>query len=121
MSVVLGNQNPSTGELRHRITIEYNASVGTIDSNGVPIESWTTLHTLWAKKVGLKASQFIQAAAVQAERECAFVIRYRAGIKAGMRIIEGTEIYEITSPPIDSEGRKAWLEIHAREVLLNGG
>ncbi|HWQ89520.1 MAG TPA: phage head closure protein [Desulfitobacteriaceae bacterium] len=108
------------GELRHLITIKYNATLGMTNSDGFPVETWVTLTTAWAKRSGLKGRLFYQAAAAQAETDVIFTTRFKEGIKAGMRIHEGQEIYEIKMPPIDPDGSRKWLEIHTRQVLQNG-
>ena len=113
--------NINVGELIHKILIQYNASADQTDDNGSPLEDWQSLMTVYAKKSGLKGRLFYQAAAVQAESDVMFTIRYSDGIKAGMRLIEGTETFEVKVPPIDLDGRRMWLEIHTRQVLQNGG
>jgi SPP1 family predicted phage head-tail adaptor len=109
------------GDLIHKITIQYNAAEGQTNDNGCPLEDWQPFITLYAKRSGLKGRLFYQAAAVQAENEVIFTIRYCEGIKAGMRIVEGTETFEVKIPPVDADGRRMWLEIHTRQVLQNGG
>lgn len=114
----------NAGELRHKIIIQYNAAAGTTDDNGNPLYDWQpiTSKPIWAKREGLKGRTFYQAAAVQAESDVIFTIRYRTDVKAGMHVIEGTdEIFDIYLHPVDADGHRWWLEIHARAVLTNGG
>jgi len=111
----------NVGELIHKIQIQYNATADQTDDNGSPLEDWQTLMTAYAKRSGLKGRLFYQAAAVQAESDVLFTIRYSEGIKAGMRLVEGTETFEVKVPPIDLDGRRMWLEIHTWQVLQNGG
>lgn len=113
--------NINIGDLRHKILIQYNATADQTDDNGSPIEDWQSLMSVYAKRSGLKGYLFYQAAAVQAENDAMFTIRYSEGIKAGMKIIDGTETFEVKMPPIDPDGRRMWLEIHTRQVLQNGG
>ncbi|MDQ7095946.1 phage head closure protein [Desulfosporosinus sp. PR] len=111
------------GELRHCITIQYNAALGQTDENSFSAEDWRPLcsKSLYAKKDGLKGRLFYQAAAAQAEDDIMFTIRYLEGIKAGMRVIEGSETFEVKVSPIDVDGLRQWLEVHTRQVLQNGG
>jgi len=111
----------NSGDLRHKIMIQYNAALDQTDDNGNPLEDWQTLMTPYAKRTGLKGKLFYQAAAAQAETDILFTIRYREGIKAGMRLIHGADSFEVKVPPVDTTGRRRWLEIHTREVLQNGG
>ena len=109
------------GLLRHKITIQYNAAVDQTDTNGTPLETWQELMTLHADKNAHAGRLFYQAAAAQNETDAIFTIRYRDGIKAGMRLIHLTDTYEIKVPPVDPDGCRCWLEIHTRQVLENGG
>lgn len=105
------------GDLRHRIVIKYDANAGKSDDNANPIPDWQTLCTVWAKRQGLTGRAFYQAAALQAENDQIFIIRYRADIKAGMQIVEGNETFDIYVPTVDKDGCRQWLELHARAVV----
>ncbi len=109
----------NVGEMTHKIIIQNNVATGQNDS-GFPLEDWQPLVTVYAKRTGLKGRLFYQAAAAQAESDVMFTIRYRQDIKALMRLIDGTETFEINLPPVDPDGRRMWLEIHTRQVLQNG-
>ena len=111
------------GDLRQKIIINYNAQPDRTNESGLPYPDWKPLTSasIHAKRTGLTGRLFYQAAAAQSEADVLFTIRYRNDVKAGMQIIDGTEVFEITVPPIDPEGRRAWLEIHSRQVLQNGG
>ena len=99
------------GELKHKITIQYNASDGTIDDN------WQELCTVWAAKKGLTGRLFYQAAADQSQNDVVFTIYFRTDIKPKMQIVEGSEpAYQIYSEPVDIGDKHQWLEIHARRV-----
>lgn len=109
------------GDLRYKITILYNAAAGQISPNGSPVDDWQPLVTAYAKREGVTGRLFYQAAAYQMENDITFTIRFRSGIKAGMRVIEGSDTFEIKVPPADLDGRRSWLEIRTRQVLQNGG
>lgn len=103
-------------QLKHKIVIQYDSSDTYSET---PI--WSDLCTVWAAKKQLTGRIFYQAAAEQAQNDIVFTIRYRTGIKPTMRIVFETDIYEITSEPIDVDDHNHWLEIHAKKVELNGG
>ena len=109
------------GDLRHKITIQYNAASGQTDTNGCPVDDWQPLVSAYAKRSGVPGRLFYQAAAYQMENDVIFTIRYRSDIRAGMRVIEGSETFEIKVPPVDLDGRRRFLEIRVRQVLQNGG
>ncbi|HAN20423.1 MAG: hypothetical protein A2Y15_08705 [Clostridiales bacterium GWF2_36_10] len=103
------------GDLNTRITIQHDTSDGTTTP------SWATFCIIMANKKGLTGKTFYQAAAVQAESDIIYTIRYRKDITAGMQIIDCNSTLTIKAPPVDVNNRKQWLEIHAKEVLTNGG
>jgi SPP1 family predicted phage head-tail adaptor len=105
----------NAGDLRNKIIIQHDTS------DGISAPVWATFDTVWANKRGLVGRVFYQAAAVQSESDVIYTIRFKAGITAGMQILDGTNTFRIKAPPVDSDGRKIWLEIHAEEVLTNGG
>lgn len=102
------------GDLNRRITFQNDTSNGTTD----PL--WVDHCSVWANKKGLVGRTFYQAAATQAESDIIYIIRYRNDITAGMRIVDGTSILTIKAPPVEI-GHKQWLEVHAKEVTVNGG
>lgn len=95
------------GKLRHRITIQ--KLVHKTDCNGNPVKEWVDVTTVYADKRGLSGRLYYQAAAVQAENDVLYVIRYRPDVKAKMRVVDDGE-YTIKSA-IDKDGRKQWLEL----------
>ncbi len=103
------------GDLFYKISIQHDTSDGTTDP------MWVTFATVWANKKGLAGRVFYQAAAVQSESDIIYTIRWQQGFTTGMRILDDTSILRIKAPPIDVDGRRKWLEIHAEEVLINGG
>ena len=109
-----------TGDLKHRITIQQYVT-GT-NENGFPVDEWADFTTVWAAKRGLTGREYYAAAAVQAETDVVYTVRYSsttAAVTNDMRIQEGTHTYDIKSIS-DKDGSKRWLEIHASEVV-NGG
>ena len=107
-----------SGDLRHRIIIQYKPTDGTTDSG------WTTLVEVWTALKGLTGRLFYAAAAAQSENGVVFTIRYRTGIDPEMRIIldgDTENPYRITSEPVDVGDSRQWLELHAQRVDQNGG
>lgn len=101
--------------LDHNIIIQKDISDGT----GEPV--WQTFARMCASKKGLKGLTYYQAAVNNSESNVIYTVRYRKGITAGMQIIEGASVLRIKGPPVDVQGNNQWLEIHAEEVLINGG
>lgn len=102
------------GELRHNITIQYDASGGTDNPN------WQTLYSTWAAKKAFRNKLYYSAAETQSENDVIFTIRFHVGITPTMQIVDGGQTYEITADPIDPQDECRWLEINARRISQNG-
>ena len=95
--------------LRHRVTLQEAASAA--DQYGQPVETWAAVATLWAAVEPLRGREFYQAQQVNADLTHKVTIRYRAGVSEKQRILYGSRILEIASPPIDREERHIDLEL----------
>jgi SPP1 family predicted phage head-tail adaptor len=85
----------SAGKLRHRVTIEQPA-ITQNPLTGEITEGWGTFAAnLPAAIEPLSARDFIQSAAMQSEITTRITVRYLAGIKPNMRVVNGDTIYNI--------------------------
>lgn len=83
-----------SAKLRHRVDIEQLTI--TRDEWGGAIETWTKLATAMpAAIVPLSGKEFVAAGAIQASVDTRITIRYLAGVKPAMRIINGSNKYNI--------------------------
>jgi SPP1 family predicted phage head-tail adaptor len=112
--------------LNHKIFIQSETS--TINDEGIPISVWTTVMTLFAFREPLRGNEFFQAAAVTSEKTVRYKIRYRLGITAAMRIVDGKKIvngvqldriYKITATLDDAYGDRT--ETHLMALEFEGG
>jgi len=101
------------GKLRHRVAILQKQT--TIDPDGYPIETWVAAATVWASVEPIAGREYFQAAAVQAQHQVRFTMRYRKDITPAMRLRWDGEDYEIKAV-IDLEGRRRWLQIMVEAV-----
>lgn len=82
------------GRLRHRVNIEQVTE--TRDADGGVVTSWATLHSkVPAEIVPLSGREFVAAQAAQAGITARLTIRYMAGITPKMRVVHGSDIYNI--------------------------
>ena len=79
--------------LRHRVTIEQLAT--TRDEFGGVVESWGTVAIVPAEVWPLSGREFIASQAAQAGVNARMTIRYVAGITPKMRVVHGSDIYNI--------------------------
>lgn len=103
--------------LRHRVSI-LKKTTGT-DSDGYPTEEWAAVTTVWAEAKPIAGREYFTAAAVQAQHQVRFTMRYRKDITPDMRLRYDEQDYEIKGPPIDLGGRGTWLQVMG-EVITGG-
>ncbi|UZW13196.1 phage head closure protein [Clostridium pasteurianum] len=99
------------GELNHYITIQTKGDIIEADKDGFENNDWVKFKSMWASQQGLLSysKAFYSAAAMQAENYVTYKIRYKKGIKAGMRVVDKDAIYYIKLDPIDKDGNRREL------------
>jgi len=102
--------------LRHRVSI-LKKTTGT-DSDGYPTEVWGTHATIWAEVKPIAGREYFTAAAVQAEHQVRFTMRYRKDITTDMRLRYDNQDYEIKAI-LDLGGQRTWLQVMG-EVITSG-
>lgn len=103
------------GQLDSRAT--FQTLTTTLDGFGQPTNVWTDTFTVWANVSDIRGSELIKSMALASEATTRITIRYRADITAAMRVIVRNVIFNIKSPPIDSSGRRAVLELLCQRGL----
>ena len=98
--------------LNQRVTIEHLVSGQ--DAIGQPVQTWTTLATVWADVRHLSGLETIKADAETSVVKASIRIRYRADVNATMRATLDGRVYAIKA--VLPGGRKAWLDL-ACEVI----
>jgi len=106
------------GELRHRVTLQKKSVVK--DGEGIPTETWADVCSVMAAVEPLRGREYFVAAAANAENTIRVRIRYRSDVTADMRVLYGTRLLQIKSPPIDPEDRHRELHLMCMEVGVNG-
>lgn len=108
-------------KLNRLIIIQHNANADSDSTDPTP--NWQMLCTAYASKKPLTGQLLFTAATANMQDDVLFTIHYRDPdtLKGAQQIVDGTRIYTITIPPTDPYGDRAWLQIHAKEVLQNGG
>jgi SPP1 family predicted phage head-tail adaptor len=106
----------TVGELRERATLLTPITVA--DAQGGQSTTWSSGATVAAAVLPLSGREALSAGAVQASMSTRITIRYRDDVTATMRIRRerDDQVYELTGPPRDVDGRHRWLELDAVEV-----
>lgn len=107
------------GRLRHRLTVQ----TATISQNafGEPVQTWTTLATVWGAVEPLRGAERQRAMQVSATEEVKIVLRHSAtigGIKPDDRILYGSKVYDI-SAVMNIDERNRELNVMAKEHIDN--
>jgi SPP1 family predicted phage head-tail adaptor len=73
-----------TGSLTDRVAIQQNTT--TPDSQGGRSSSWGTLATVWASVRAARATELLQAQAIESQVDYAVTMRYRQDVVPAMRL-----------------------------------
>ena len=103
-----------SGELRHRIVLQYPKR--TPDSYSSQDTTWTTTATVWAAVWPLSARILIENQRRELEATHRFRIRYRANINQDMRIQFKGKNYQIVSI-INWDEKNVYLDILATDRI----
>lgn len=107
-------------DLDRRVTVQKKATI--TDPEGIPVEGWADVVTIWAARRTLRGREYFAAAAVNAENTVRFEIRYRTGILADMRLIDlkDNRTYNIHAVLDDVQGDRTETHLMTTEELRNG-
>lgn len=81
------------GKLTERINIEQRTTAQ--DAIGQPVESWSLVAAVWADIRYPSGLSSIKADADVSIIKASIRVRYMVGIDAGMRVVHGSDIYDI--------------------------
>lgn len=102
------------GELDRRITLQRATVSDTGNAYGEPQETWTTIATVWARRMDASAAEKYRAREVGAEITRRFRIRYSSDvsdISPTDRLLYNSVIHQITGIWEPEDTRNRWIEI----------
>ena len=105
------------GKLRHLVKLQSPAPGQ--DAAGQPVAAWADVAIVWADVRFIGGLEAVKAGAAVSVARCSIRIRSRVGVTAGMRVIEGAQVYDIRAVLPDPSGRQ-YLDLVA-EIGANGG
>lgn len=105
------------GRLRHLVTLQ---ALGTRVDDGaaggsIPFVSYAT--NIPAAVIPLQGSELFQRAQFEATLTHRIEIRYRSDVKPSDRVLYGTRVFDIKSPPIDLEERHRETHLMCEELV----
>lgn len=106
------------GDLRDQVVIEQVAT--TFDAAGGPVETWTTLATVWASVLPQKYTTGVEALVQALGRESVattytVTIYWRSDVTELRRLTWNGKTLDIKRV-IDPDGRRTWLELMCEVV-----
>jgi len=110
--------NVAAGRLRHRIRIDER--VTHVNSSGEQDVAWEEFATVWAAIEPLSAREMLIADQTQSKVSGRIVIRSRDGVKASMRAVHGTTIYNIEGVIRDPESGLEWMTLSVSTGVNEG-
>ena len=99
-----------SGRLDRRLTLQRRTL--TENDYGEPVETWTTLATVWAEKIPVRGSERYVAMQTVAEVDTRFKIRYRTDVSPLDRVVCAGITYDVQG--VIEIGRREGWEILAR-------
>jgi len=108
----------AAGDLRDTITLQTRATGK--DLLGRPNGAWADAMEVAAKAEPIRGREFFAAGQMQAETVVRFVVRYHADIVETMRVVWRGQPYELTAPPIDTDGAREVLELMCTKGIRDG-
>ncbi len=104
------------GKLRHQVTIQQLVTSQN-STTGVITNSWTTFATAWAAIEPLSVRDVLAAQTNNSDTRARATIRYLAGIKSSMRLVHGSDTYEIDGDPLaDPKSGLEYLTLMLKRV-----
>jgi SPP1 family predicted phage head-tail adaptor len=92
------------GKLNRLVTIQQLAAGQ--DAAGQPVQTWSTLATVWANIRHLSGVETIKAGAETSAVKASIRIRRRTDVTTAMRVVHGSTTYEIKAVLPDEECRE---------------
>jgi SPP1 family predicted phage head-tail adaptor len=105
---------PGAGSLDRRITLQRSTVSDTGNAYGEPVETWTTIATVWAEKIDASANESYRAQEVGAKITRRFRIRHSSdvsGLNPVDRLLYDGVVHQITGVRELQGTRNRWLEI----------
>lgn len=80
---------------------------------------WELVAEIWATVKDLSGREYLQSGAIQSEVKTKIFLRYRAGVEAGMRVVDGGDIYNIEAV-LGRDRRSNMLTLMCSRGVNNG-
>lgn len=96
------------GRLDRLVTIEVNTP--SRDGTGEEVDSWGTFASIWAGRMDIRGREFFDQAQIIGEGQAVWRIRWLDGIRTQMRLVDGSDTWNIESIA-EVGGRREAMEL----------
>lgn len=100
------------GGLDRQVVIQ--TATETQGATGEPAVTWGTFATIWASRRDTLGRERVMAGAETAMADAVFRIRYLSGVTAKMRLVEGSDVWDIVA--LAELGRREGLDLTCTRV-----
>lgn len=97
------------GRLRHRLRLERRIDVEGDDGEIEP--GYRLIAEVWGSIEPMSGREFFAAQQVNAEASVRIVIRWREGVEATSRVVNGSDLYDVVAPLADPVINRRWLTL----------
>ena len=111
------NINP--GDYRHKITVQSKTFKSDHTTEGVPAEVWIDFFYCYASFTPGTGKEFYKAETSNAEYNATFKMRYHKNLDSTMRILYLGQVFNISGPPLDTEGKHKEHQVHCIQAIQN--
>lgn len=101
------------GQLNRLVALQ--SRTAGVDALGQPVGAWAEVALVWASIRNQSGLQALRADQPVSIVQLSIRIRYRAGVNAGMRVVHGATVYEISAVLPDEAGRQ-WTDLVCQVV-----
>jgi SPP1 family predicted phage head-tail adaptor len=99
------------GLLDHKLVIQQRAPLDA--TYGALAQTWTTFATVWGQITERTGREYMAVESTQAMQTVVVTIRYLAGLRGDMRIMDENRVLQIIG--IAMQGRRAWHVLSCTE------
>lgn len=92
------------GRLNRRVVIQQRLAAE--NELGERVSGWQTVDTVWANVINKSGLETVRNEMDMSVVSASIRIRYRTGITAGMRVLDGSTVYDIQAVLLDNTGKQ---------------
>lgn len=109
----------ASAEFTERLMLQEEVATQDADTGSTKL-TWKNIAEVWAKVEPMSVAAQYYSQALQAQVDTVVTIRYRTGVKAGMRGVSEGHTYDIQKPPQNLQHANVYLVLQCLERFAKG-